>query len=260
MDAHFPHRADGDPDQNIHKCRHCGNTNVRYIVCCNHIPSGKHVVFGDICVDRLSFANRDAFKAAQVRARAEQGNARLRVFAAREKFLAEQPALAEVLKNTDLKAPVHARNDFARDIVAKLNEYGSLSPRQVECLLASLQRDVEYAARKAAEVAEIKGPVPTGSRIEFEGEVVSKQWRETQFGGAFKILVKLANNSKIWMTCPAKGVEQLDRGIRAQFRATVEASKDDVSFGFGNRPSLLAVLNAAPQYAAGPRNNAGEGA
>lgn len=241
------------PGQNIHKCKHCGNTNVRYIVACKHLPSGQNVVFGDICVARLNFKNRDEFKAAQVRARAEAGNARMAAFAARAKFLKEHPELQPALDEISL--PVHANNSFAKDIVAKFNQYGNLSPRQLECLVSSLQRDHEYAARKAAEVAEAKGPVPVGSRIEFAGEVVSKQWRENDFGGAFKILVKLDNNSKIWMTCPAKGVDALDRGVRASFRATVEASKEDVSFGFGSRPSLLGVV--AP---VGPRNNVGEGA
>jgi hypothetical protein len=238
INHYFPHRAQGDPDQNIHKCRHCGNTNVRYIVACLHIPSGKNVVFGDICVDRLSFANRSEFKAAQVRARAEQNNARLRVYAARVRFL-DQPENAEFKAALeDINHEAHKRNDFARDIVAKFNQYGSVSARQIECFISSLKRDHEYAARKAAEAQEVKGPVPTG-RVEFNCEVLSTRIQESQFGETVKMLVKLENNSRVWVTVPSACGSSAVRGAKLRIRATVEASKDDPSFGFGKRPTLL---------------------
>jgi hypothetical protein len=240
---YFPGWMNGDPDHNIHKCRHCGNTNVRYIVACKHLPTGKNVVFGDICVDRLSFANRSEFKAAQVRARAAQANARWRVYAAREKFLAENPDFRAVLASFDPEAPVHAKNNFARDIVAKLNQYGSLSSAQINAFINSLERDRTYAAGKAQEALEVKGPVPTG-RVEFVGEVVSKQLRDSMYGETWKLLVKLENNSKVWMTCPSSAVSSLERGMKAVFKATVEASKDDPSFGFGKRPTIKELPEA----------------
>lgn len=245
--------------QNIHKCGHCGNGNVRYIVACLHKPSGQNVVFGDICVDRLSFPNRSEFKAAQVRARAEAGHARLRIYAARQKFLSENPEIVAAIE--DLSNPaneaVHKRNDFARDILAKLNQYGEMSPRQAECFISSIKRDHEYAAKKAAEAQEVKGEFPRG-RVEFNCEVLSTRVQESQFGEQIKMLVKMEDNNKVWLTVPAACAGSAERGAKLRLKATLEVSKDDPHFGFGKRPNLIA--NLSEMAPVGPRNNVGEGA
>src|SRR5690348_8493504 len=85
MDEYFPHRHEGKPS--IHHCTHCGNGTVRYITAVRHIPTGQNVVFGSSCVSRLGFKNQSEFKAAQVRARAEQGNARMAAYVARLRFV-----------------------------------------------------------------------------------------------------------------------------------------------------------------------------
>ncbi len=255
MDSFFPHRRQEQPS--IRHCTHCGNGMVRYIVAVRHNPTGQNVVFGSECVARLGFANQNAFKLAQIKSRAEAGHARMKVFAAREKFLADNPAFAAVINNTEeLANPVHAKNDFVRDIISKLNQYGSLSEKQVAAVVSSLQRDHEYAARKAAEAAKPKGPVPVGKRVEFAGVIVSSKWQENDFGGCTKILVELDNGARVWMTAPA-ALGDVVKGSKHTFRATVEASKDDPSFGFGKRPHLVA--SETPAAPAGPRNNVGEG-
>lgn len=237
MDEYFPGRHQGQPS--IHHCTHCGNGNVRYIVAVRHNPTGQNVVFGSDCVARLDFKSQSDFKAAQVRARAEAGNARMAAYAARLKYLAEHPALESALK--EISDPVHARNSFAQDIVAKFNQYGGLSDRQFECLISSLARDHEYAAKKAAEALEVKGSVPAG-RVEFNAEILSVQERESAFGPVMKILVKLENNSRVWMTLPS-AASGASRGDKLRFKATLEASKDDPSFGFGKRPVIIKAEN-----------------
>jgi hypothetical protein len=241
MDVYFPHRHEQQPS--IHHCTHCGNGNVRYIVAVRHSPTGQNVVFGSDCVARLSFKNQNEFKAAQVRARAEAGNARMAAYAARQKFLAEHPELEAALK--EISDPVHARNSFAQDIVSKFNLYGGISDRQLECLISSLKRDHEYAQRKAAEAQEVKGPVPVG-RQEFNCEVISTKVQSSDFGDVLKMLVKLENNSRVWVTVPsaAAAAGSVNRGDKLRIRATVEASKDDLSFGFGKRPTLLEACAA----------------
>lgn len=235
MDSYFPHRRQEQPS--IHHCTHCGNGNVRYIVAVRHSPTGQNVVFGSDCVARLGFKNQSDFKAAQLRAKAEAGNKRMAAYAARLRFLEANPDFKAAVEQFDPEAPVHKRNDFARDVVAKFNHYGSLSPAQVESFLRSLARDVEYAAKRAAQDAEPKGPVPVG-RQEFNAEILSVQQRENAYGTVWKILVKLENNSKVWMTLPSSAGDA-KRGDRMRFRATIEASKDDHSFGFGKRPTVV---------------------
>lgn len=237
MDLYFPHRREQQPS--IHHCTHCGNGNVRYIVAVRHNPTGQNVVFGSDCVVRLNFKNQSDFKAAQVRARAEAGNARMAAYAARVQFLAVNPAVQAAIEDLTNKPEAHARNDFARDILNKFNHYGEMSQRQAECFVSSLKRDHEFAAKRAAADAEPKGPLPTG-RQEFDGEILSVQVRESQYGPVKKILVKLENNSKVWMTLPA-AASSASRGEKMRFRATLEVSKDDPSFGFGKRPTVVEV-------------------
>jgi hypothetical protein len=243
MDSYFPHRHERQPS--IHHCTHCGNGTVRYIVAVRHNPTGQNVVFGSDCVARLGFANQSDFKAAQVRSRAEAGNARMAAYAARVKFLAGHPEVQAAIDDLTKNPGVHERNDFARDILSKFNHYGGMSDRQAECFVSSLQRDHEFAAKRAAQDAEVKGPVPVG-RQEFDAEILSVQQRESRFGPVTKILVKLENNSKVWMTLPssASGAE---RGNKMRFRATVEASKDGPSFGFGKRPTVVEHKEAVAQ-------------
>jgi hypothetical protein len=255
MDHYFPDRANNNPS--IRKCTHCGNVQVRYIAAVKHVPTGQVVVFGDICVDRLGFANRDAFRAAQVRARAQQGHARLAIFRQREAFLARSPQLAAILSNeAEMTHPDHANNEFARDIVAKLNQYGSLSDRQVECFVASVERDhviarqrAERAAQEAARRASAQ-PAPEG-RVTVEGQVVGvKQHDVAGFGyynrgssTILKMTLLLDNGSKVWMTVPG-GVDQGIRGKRVRVTATFTRSSTDQSFAFGKRPSGLEVLES----------------
>jgi hypothetical protein len=234
MTAYFPHRGEGC---NIHQCTHCGNGNVRYIVAVRHIPTNQHVVFGSDCVARLGFKNQSAFKVAQVKARAEAGNARMAAYLARVKFLEARPEFKAALESLDLNGPLHRKNGFLRDLVHKFNQYGNLSERQIECFFSSIARDKEFAARKAAEAAEVRGVLPSG-RADFVGVIVSHREQESDFGVVTKILVKLETNCKIWMTCPSAIVPKV--GDRYKFRATVEASKDDPNFGFGKRPSVVA--------------------
>ena len=121
-----------------------------------------------------------------------------------------------------------------RDVLSKLDRYGSLSVAQVEHVIKALARDRERAARIAAEANEPKGDAPTG-RVEVTGRVLSVQVRENGFGLVTKMLLKLENNSKVWVTAPA-GVEA---GTTITVRATFEQSRDDRSFGFGKRPHLV---------------------
>lgn len=225
----------------IHHCVHCGNGNVRWITAVQHQPSGEVVVFGADCTERLGFTNRQAWKLAQLKSKAEAGHARLKVWKARERFLEANPAIVAAMAQA--KTPAHAGNTFVADVLAKLDRYGNLSEAQVAAVVKSLARDLETAARKAAEALEVKGDAPEG-RQTVTGTVLSVKGQDTDFGFVVKMLVKLENNSKVWLTVPAGA--DLVRGDLATFTATFERSRDDRSFGFGKRPRMVNVVRQEP--------------
>lgn len=218
----------------IHRCVHCGNGTVRWITAVKHAPTGDMVVFGAVCTQRLGFKDRFAFKLAQLQARAEARKVRFTVWNKRTEFLASHPVIADVLAH--INDAVHAKNLFAQDVLRKLDQYGSLSDAQVNAVVKSMERDVEYAARKAAEKTELKGDAPSG-RVTVTGTVLSTKLVENGFGSTLKMLVKLSNNSKVWCSVPSS--ETVERGDQITFKATFEISKDDKSFAFGKRPTLI---------------------
>lgn len=234
IEVHFPEWPKNAPS--IHRCVHCGNTQIRYVSVCLHKPTGEKVIFGDICEGRLGFESHDGFAARHIRTRAMLEAKKFAFYEKKQKFLAAHPDFAKALE-----ALKGGGNSFTQDIAMKFDQYGSLSDAQVAAFLKSIARDQEFAARREAEKA-AAGPVPTGKRIEFEGVMVSWKVVVGQFGQQTKMLVRLDNGSKVWMTMPtAYDVQTYGKGSRVKMRATVTVSKDDSTFGFGSRPTLLSV-------------------
>lgn len=181
-------------------------------------------MFGAVCTARLGFANKYAFKLAQLQAKDETRKVRFAIWTKRQAFLTAHPELnnASVTGST---------NSFVQDVLRKLDQYGSLSGAQVSAVIRAVTRE---AAQQATEVIEVKGEAPTG-RVAVTGEVLSVQVRESDFGLQTKMLVKLANNAKVWCTAPV-GVQ---RGQTITVKATWTPSKEDKSFAFGSRPTLM---------------------
>jgi len=222
-------------------CVHCGNGNVRWITAVHHQPTGETVVFGSDCTERLGFANKVAFKLAQIQSKAEAGHARLKVWNKRVAFLAANPVFAAAVEQA--KNPIHARNTFAHDVIGKLNTYGDLSERQTAAVITSLAKDIAFAARKAVEATEVKGAAPSG-KATVTGEVLSTKLVEGAYGTTRKMLVKLPTNAKVWTSVP-KAAAGVQRGDTITVTATFEVSKDDASFAFGKRPQLVALVAAS---------------
>lgn len=241
------------PEHNIHKCRHCGQTNVRYIVAVRHTPTGTNLVFGDICVEHLGFPNYSAFRAAQNRARAAQGNANLRAYRQRMEFLETHPALKAVFETGEVTNPVHERNTFVKDIIAKFNKYGVLSERQVECFLNSLQRDHDFVQRRAQlqredELARLTATPAAAGRQTVEGKIISVKNMDAAFGGfRWKMLVRLTTGSKVWCSIPSNLVRETanpqelrEKCIR--FSVTLTPKPEDPLFAWGSRPCKGAII------------------
>lgn len=220
----------------IHHCIHCGNSNVRWITAVRHLPTNEVVVFGSDCTERLGFANKVAFKLAQLQARAEARKVRFVIYNKRTEFLTANPAIADAL--THIEELQHTKNFFAKDVLRKLDQWGVLSVAQVNAVINSLQRDNDYAARAAAEAVESKGAAPSG-RVEVTGIVLSVKNQESAYyeGIVTKLLIKLANNSKVWCTRPSGS--SIERGDTVTIKATWTVSPTDTAFSFGKRPILI---------------------
>lgn len=237
----------GHPDHDIHHCRHCGNGTVRYIAVVQHDPTKTLVVFGSECVEKLQFRNRDELKVAQLKAKAALGAARLKVYRIREEFLAQpdNAPLLDAITNRVWERPEHAKNEFVRDLVAKLNTYGTLSPSQVAWFFKSLKQDLDRAERaKQEEIRKATAqPAPEG-RLTIKGEIVSTRTQDSRFGIVHKMLVLLETGAKVWGTIPSSADTDI-KGKRCSFTATFERSKDDPTFGFFSRPTKFSLLTPA---------------
>jgi hypothetical protein len=218
----------------VHRCVHCGQTNVRWITAVLHVPTSETLVFGCDCTARLEFPDAHSFKLALLKSRAEKRTASLKVYREREAFFQMNPLVLEAYNAKGYE--VHARNDFVQDVFAKLDKYGSLSVNQVSAVLKSMQRDVEYAAKRAVEALLPKVDAPKG-RVDVTGVVLSLKWQTSDFGEQLKMVVKLDTGARVWVSAPGKYT--LEVGDTVQFRATFEPSKDDASFAFGSRPHMI---------------------
>jgi len=222
--------------KNIRKCVHCGHNPLRWLTVVKHVPTGDTVVFGADCTKRLEFIDQKTFKLAQLQAKDAANKVRIKVWNQREAFLKANPVFAAAI------ADYTGTNSFVKDVVAKLGLYGSLSERQVAAVLSAIARDAQKAQAQAAEATEVKGDAPTG-RVTVTGTVLATKLVESIYGATLKMLLKLENNSRVWLTVPSKAT--INRNDTVTITASFEVSKDDKSFSFGKRPSLVKVVPAA---------------
>lgn len=228
------------PARNAYRCQHCGQGNVRYVCAAKHRSTGEHVCFGDICVARLGFPNHDAFRAKMIRTKASRAAERAALEAKARKFAADNGLDVEAL----VKDP-HKGNYFIQSVIAKLFQYGSMSPRQVEAVKASAAKDHQWAAEQAARTAgKPVAPAPEGQQT-VRGKVVSLKWKDDGFGyhsGSWKMLVALDSGARVYGTCPVIPDAEIVRDSVVEFTATFERSKDDTSFGFFKRPRKASLV------------------
>ncbi len=142
-------------------------------------------------------------------------------------------------------------SEFLLSVLEQYETNGDLSPRQVDAVLESKTREETWAKERAAEDARRPAPAPlpvTKERVEICGEVASAKWKDSEYGGAMKMLVIDDRGFKVWGTIPESlleipdsisvtGSRPLSRGDRVRFAAGIEPSKDDDTFGFFSRPT-----------------------
>lgn len=223
-------------ERGTNQCHHCG-AHLVYFAILRHTPTGHTIVVGETCLDnRFERATADFHR---MRKQAELDRKKQRIKQGVEQFATDNPDLAW-MADPEGVIPEHSRkNDFIADVARKLRQYGSLSDRQIEAVRKSVIRDAEFAAKKAADKARPKVDVPQG-RFVLTGKVISRKVRDTEFGPVWKITIENSAGWRVWVSEPSSITTEV--GDQVKLTATVTASNDDPSFGFGKRPAKAEVL------------------
>lgn len=129
--------------------------------------------------------------------------------------------------------------DFAASVLSYFNREAYISRKQQRILMTLPQR-IEEDRERQRKYEEMKAndPDPTPvveGRIDIAGKVLSTKWQESLYGDTLKMLVLDDRGFKVWGTVPA-AIDDVERGNRVAFTASVERSDDDETFGFYKRP------------------------
>jgi len=127
-----------------------------------------------------------------------------------------------------------------KEMRSKVRQYGSLSELQIALAvrvhsesLANIESSLESEANtKAAIASGLRGPE---GKQTVSGKVLSTKQVESDFGVSTKVLVELANGTKVYGTLPSAASG--NKGIPVRFTATFEVSTKDPLFSFFKRPS-----------------------
>lgn len=212
---------------------------------------------------------------ARKRREAKKEQERLAKLAKREEAqLAVKEIAPEVYDFLMSDAAYESRNSFVAQMSSVFQYHIGTDRRWTEKMTDAIRRHLSTLAREEADAA--AHPVVEG-RIVIRGEIMSAKVVETDFGTAYKILVKDERGFKVWGSLPkAQADEAYDlwyaemekngdslydfgpavwllggghdgkyagvKGRGITFSATVKASDDDKAFGFFSRPTKGAWL------------------
>lgn len=231
-------------DRSTLQCHHCG-ARLRYVALLRHLPTGYAIAVGETCLEnRFEQATADFHR---MRKAAELDRKAHRIVTAANECLSriEDAEIVKALqKNADLSDFV-GLDSYAvctiGDISRKLWTYGDISERQASFVGRLIQQGKDREVRQAEMDAEVKVPAPEG-RVSFEGVVVSRRWKDSDFGGSFKLTVKMTTPAGVWLAWvsePSKS--ECERGDIVSMTATLTRS-DNAHFAFGKRPSKFVVV------------------
>ena len=213
------------------QCGHCG-TRIQYVALLLHEPTNEMIEVGEICLGNRFSLSANQFKSlreASAQRRAESKNAEKRAA-----LLEEHPELVTAMESD---------NSFIKDVMRKFKRYAELSDRQIAAVKTALVRDAEWEVKKAAEQKQMESAkdAPSG-RIEITGEILSIKYRDSFYGGGFKITIKTTDGWKLWVSRPS-ALKEVEIGDTVSMTAMVTPSNDDPKFAFGKRPSKAVLVS-----------------
>jgi len=245
------------------QCDHCG-ARIRYVAVYRHKPTGDHIAVGETCADGRLPLDKATFDRLRKSANLDRKR-QARKNAARAKVAELDGPVATLLdRETDpdsLDGGMRRAwdHEIVSDIRRRLWTYGEVSDRQIDLVHRIRERETAEPPPPVPEV-----PVPEGTYV-VEGTVKAMRWQESRWGGAVKMLVEVETpngNYRVWGSLPkalsdlyeidsgprlANGgfdVKHIPKGVgkKIQFKAGVERSDREESFGFFSRPTQAKVI------------------
>jgi uncharacterized protein YeeX (DUF496 family) len=201
----------------IHRCEHCHNTNVRYIVAVKDKRTDEVITFGDICVAKLSFDNLNEYRTAQIRSLAETKRKSIKIWLQYKQYLKENPEVKGAIKEIENK--IHDNNRFAHDVLNKLKQYGCISNKQRDILIKSLKDDYRrYEEKKNIPVSKYIGE--EGKRLQINVEVYNVINISRYFGNTKLHFMRDINGNELrWFS---KGEKFFKNGDKIEIKGTVK--------------------------------------
>lgn len=234
-------------------CVHCGQW-IRYAAVMQRAESKELVYIGETCLDNR-FTDVTATQFKQMRKRAADLRAQQRIKTAVHELCERHPLLTELtyIKSGNELFTGDRYNDFLCDVAWKFLRQGKLSEKQINAVERCIRGAMKYTAileerdrKRAAERSELEAKgvrVPDGERVTVTGVVLSVKDSENDWGITYRMTVKSDDGYRINTTVPAAILNEVDKGVRVQFDATLNASEDDPMFGFGKRPTKARILS-----------------
>lgn len=225
-----------------YKCAHCGSTCVRWIVAVEHKPTGARVALGMTCAERLNFPGADALKMALLKRRAEGWALAARIAEQVKEFLDANPAIKEAVATYEVCTATLEGLErhtgpwaFASDVLRKLRQYGSMSPKQAAAFVQAVNRAVE--AKAIADAGGYRFPclvpnvAPTG-RVHGSFRVLKVKEVETNWGDSLKALcLEVEQGYTVWCSIPSSDLRE--------FKGKVTLSPSDKpTHAWGSRLSV----------------------
>ena len=223
-------------------CGHCGAF-IRYAALMVRHDVKQYIYVGETCLEgRFETLTAAEFKNLRETARLNRDR------------MAKTTKIATLIEANPVLVTVNDEDTLAKcglfvnDIARKLRMNGELSERQIEAFGKAVTRDLERYEREQNREAERQAKVAAGvqcpaGKVTVAGTVVWSGWKDSDFGGAFKMIVESDEGWKVWATVPAKicGDDGIAAGTKVQFDATVTV-KDDPTFGYASRPSKARIV------------------
>ena len=170
------------------------------------------------------------------------------------------------LKNTERAEEINTwlaincgKSEFAESLNKALHsDWGKLSENQctavLKCIDGQVDRQAKWDAKQKSEHAAAES-IENGKQ-QITGEVLTIKVKDGFYGLEIKMIVKDDRGFKVWGTVPSKlkdaayesgSTEHLQwlKGQRVSFSANLEASEDNIKFGFYKRPTKVSLVEPA---------------
>jgi hypothetical protein len=232
-------------------CGHCG-AHIRYAALMVREDVKEFIYVGETCLDNrfsVSKAEFDQMRKASAALRAAyKGTTKFIAFCDANQNVA-YASYVDNFSDEDVRAMgIGWECGVLSDMAWKAHKYGDLSVKQL-AFMSSLFDKISLKAEKLVEREAVKATLPpvVEGRYIIEGEVVSLK---TESGYTWnspdvtKVLVKLADGTKVYGTLPA-AIDDAEKGDIVSFTATVTRSTKDHTFGIFKRPMQAHMMKAA---------------